>query len=423
MPTWGWPGAMTEPRAVLVPALAAMTEPRAVVVPALTAIACLALTACNGDTSDAFPGSPGVNGVRYLAGGDDAAGFARATEPREFTFPADHGAHPAFRTEWWYFTGNVFDDDDRHYGFELTMFRVALAAAPAPRESSLATGEVWMAHLAVTDTARQQFQVAERLSRGAAGLAGAAAGLAGAAAGVPGNVGANGSAGSPVIAVEDFSIGFDGDKVSLAAGDSGFGIDLELSGLERIVAQGDRGLDPKGPEPGNASFYFSAPRLSVRGALESANAAPVAVRGTAWMDREWSTSALSPDIAGWDWFALQLDDGRDLMFYRLRGDDGSTSRFSGGTITDAAGTVTRLGAGSVELAASRHWSSPATNVSYPVDWQLRVPAADLALDLKPRLDDQEIDVSVRYWEGAVTVSGTAAGRPIGGVGYLELAGY
>lgn len=371
----------------------------------------LALTGCEPDRAEpGFVPGPGVNGVRYLASGADAAGFARAMEPRPFVFPADHGAHPGFRTEWWYFTGNVFDDDARHYGFELTIFRIALGAPdPVARESALATNAVWMAHLTVTDTARRRFQAAERLSRGAGGLAGARP---------------SDAIGAPiVVSVEDFSIAFRGDTVTLAASDGGFGIDLELSGLERIVAQGNGGLDAKGPEPGNASYYFSAPRLAARGEIRSADAAPVAVEGAAWMDREWSTSALSPNVEGWDWFALQLDDGRDLMFYRLRGRDGGTSPFSGGSMSSAGGDVERLDAGSVELVATRQWNSRATNVAYPVAWRMTIPDEDLTLEIRPRLDDQELDLSVRYWEGAVTVSGTASGEPIDGVGYLELAGY
>jgi predicted secreted hydrolase len=277
-----------------------------------------------------------------------------------------------------------------------------------------------MGHFAVTDTAAARFQAAERLSRGAAVLAGAT----------------GGSGDAPVVVrVEDWSVTIDGDAVALRAsasasasnsdsdGDGNFGIDLELAGLERIVAQGNGGLDAKGAEPGNASFYYSAPRLAVTGRLHSAGAQAVAVTGTAWMDREWSTSALSPDIKGWDWFALQLDDGRDLMFYRLRGVDGSTSAFSGGSLTNAAGRTIRRGASDVVLTSTREWTSPATRVRYPVGWQLSLPQENLELTLAPRINGQELDLSVRYWEGAVSLSGESAGRSVGGVGYVELAGY
>lgn len=377
----------------------------------LAVVGCAVLAGCEPDpaqTENAV--GPGLSGIRYLASGGDTDGFERAVAPVSyFSFPADHGAHSGFRTEWWYFTGNVFASDQRHYGFELTIFRVALRPPSPSRESSLAANEIWMAHLAVTDTSGRVFQVAERLSRGADGLASASL--------------IDPQSGGPlVVAVEDFSASFSGNSVALTANDADFGIELELTGLERIVAQGNNGLDPKGPEPGNASYYFSAPRLNVSGEIQSAGTS-AAVSGSAWMDREWSTSALSPDIEGWDWFALQLDDGRDLMFYRLRAVDGSTSEFSGGSITSAAGSVQRLAADSVDLRAARFWTSDSSGVSYPVGWSMTIPSADLDLKIEPRLDDQEIDVSVRYWEGAVTVSGSTADSAVTGVGYLELAGY
>lgn len=377
----------------------------------LVLLVSVALAQCEPDR--ATPGTATgqtLSGIRYLAGVEGGGGFEQAIAPRNyFSFPSDHNAHPGFRTEWWYFTGNVFDPDDRHYGFELTFFRVALTPDRPLRESSFATSEIWMAHLAVTDTEGRRFQVTERLSRGAAGLAGTTVVD-------PGN-------GEPlIVAVEDFSARFAGNTVTLAASDVEFGLELELTGLERIVAQGNNGLDPKGPEPGNASYYFSAPRLAVRGTIQSAGTRRT-VAGSAWMDREWSTSALSPDIVGWDWFALQLDDGRDLMFYRLRAADGGTSEFSGGSITSAAGAVRRLEADAVSLQSTRTWTSENTGIDYPVAWTLAVPAAGLNLAIEPRLDDQEIDLTVRYWEGAVSVEGTSDGTPIDGLGYLELAGY
>lgn len=388
-----------------------MTD-RARIAARLSLCACLVLNACAPAPGPSAAGSaPGLSGIRFLAEGGDASTFARAVTPRDyFVFPADHSAHPEFRTEWWYFTGNVFDRSRNHFGFELTIFRLGANAAPTTRASEFATDAIWMAHLAVTDTSRREFQVAERLSRGVPGIAGA----------VP----AAGPGDDPVvIQVEDFSISFNEQIVRLRAHDPGFGVELELGGLGRIIPQGDNGLDPKGPEPGNASYYFSAPRLSVTGELVSGGTDAVEVEGTAWMDREWGTSALSPGLAGWDWFALQLDDGRDLMFYRLRRVDGGTSEFSGGSIAMANGSITRLGPESVELTAVRSWTSPETGVRYPVEWQLMVPSENLDLRVDPRIDAQEIDETVRYWEGAVTVRGDAAAGPIGGVGYLELAGY
>jgi predicted secreted hydrolase len=375
----------------------------------LTLMAVLACSPGPGDRPTTA--GPGLTGIRYLSDDSDAPGFARADSPRPFVFPADHAPHPAYRTEWWYFTGNLFDARAAHYGFELTFFRVGLEPEPVARDSALATNSVWMAHLTVTDQANNRFHTAERLSRGGSGLAGASA--------------PDAAADSEVrLFVEDFSIVFSGDGASLTAHDDAFGIDLVLTGLDRIVAQGNAGLDAKGAEPGNASYYFSAPRLAVRGELvPDSGQTAVAVEGTAWMDREWSTSALSPDIEGWDWFALQLDNGSDLMFYRLRGRDGSTSPHSGGSITDLASRTERLDAESVMLEPLREWTSPRTRVSYPVAWRMRIPLRDIELEVRPVIDNQELDLSVRYWEGAVTATGTVDGETIAGVGYLELAGY
>jgi predicted secreted hydrolase len=403
---------MTEPTAAgpLAPApRPARPAPLASALPTAVLLGASLLAGCGAEDVPRAAAGPatGLSGVRFLA--DTAAsdaGFARAIEPRSFVFPADHLPHPQFRTEWWYFTGNVLAADGRHFGFELTLFRIALAVAGPARESTLAANDIWMGNLAVTDTAAARFTAAERLSRGAAGIAGA-------------TVAADAAV---TIALEDWSLVFTDAEVELRAAEADFGIELDLTGLDRIVPQGDAGLDAKGPEAGNASYYFSAPRLAVTGAVHTAGT-EVAVTGTAWMDREWSTSALSADLAGWDWFALQLDDGRDLMFYRLRRGDGGTSSFSGGSLTTAAGAVQRLSADAVQLTITREWTSPATGVRYPVGWTLAVPSQALELAVRPRLDAQELDLTVRYWEGAVTVDGTAAGQPVGGVGYLELAGY
>lgn len=347
---------------------------------------------------------PAAPATRFLGGGGgDAQGFARALAPRPFEFPADHGSHPAFRTEWWYFTGNVFGGGGRHYGFELTFFRYALAPQAPERPSAWATNQVWMAHFVVTDTASRRLLAAEHLSRGALGLAGA-------------------RADPPRVWVENWSAAGDGQAFRLAARDEHAALDVVLDPVTAPVANGDRGLDRKGPEPGNASYYYSIPKLAVRGTL-SVDGRQDSVRGFAWMDREWSTSALGRDEVGWDWFALQLGDGRELMFYRLRRRDGTASPFSGGSLIEADGTRTALGAGDVSLEPLDYWASAASGARYPVAWRLAVRGGALDLTVRPWLRDQEIDLSVRYWEGAVKVEGSDGGRQVGGNGYLELVGY
>jgi predicted secreted hydrolase len=334
---------------------------------------------------------------------DDRAGFARALAPRLFSFPSDHGPHPDFRTEWWYYTGNLRTAAGRHVGFELTFFRVALAPGSELRASAWATRQLYVAHFAVTDTAGRRFHVFSRSSREALGLSGASA--------------------SPYrVWVEGWSAEGDGSSARLRAGDGDVALDLELSAAKPVVAQGDRGLSRKGREPGNASFYYSLTRMPARGVVRLGRET-LEVSGEAWMDREWSTSALGPDLAGWDWFAVQLDDGRDLMFYLLRRRDGAIDPFSAGTLVAADGTAHALEAGDVRVETLAHWTSARSGVRYPARWRLDVPSAALRLELEPRLADQELIVGTRYWEGAVSVAGSAGDRAIAGQGYVELVGY
>jgi len=364
-----------------------------------------------------WPGGEGRAGRRgveaHLAvsdalGSGDLAGYARATAPRPFSFPADLGPHPEYRTEWWYYTGNVEAEGGRHFGFQLTFFRTALApaSAVAPRASAWSARQLYLAHFALTDTAGARFSAWSRLSRGALDLAGARA--------------------EPYrVWLEDWSAESEapgGLPVRLRAAEGGAAIDLVLTSAKPPALQGDRGLSQKGPEPGNASYYYSFTRMEARGQV-TAEGRSFAVSGLAWMDREWSTSALGPELAGWDWVALQLDDGRDVMVYRLRRRDGSADSHSAGALVAPDGATRPLALGDVALDARDHWTSPRSGVRYPSRWRLAVPSAGLDLEISPRVADQELIVGTRYWEGAVRVQGTAAGRPITGRGYVELVGY
>lgn len=378
-----------------------MRRCRALLVTTASVLCLLAGCSDAPETRDATAASD-ITGIRFLGGGS-GEGFARAMNPPDLEFPADHGPHPEFRNEWWYFTGNLFDGEGRHFGFELTFFRFGLEPPgdEALRESGPPT--IWMGHFALTDTAAGQFHAGERLARGDPALAFATA--------------------MPLeVRVEDWHLSAPSRRsVRLRAEDGGYSIDLILDGIDAIMLQGDRGLDRKGPEPGNASFYYSAPRLAARGEVSTADTGAHRVTGTAWLDREWGTSALSPGVVGWDWFALQLSDGRDLMYYRLRESNGDPSRFSAGSLRNVAGEVARLD--TVDAVPVSYWTSPTTGVRYPVGWRLRIAREELDLVVSPTLPNQELDLAVRYWEGAVTVAGTSAGRPVSGQGYLELAGY
>jgi predicted secreted hydrolase len=365
------------------------------------------LAACSDPTPGLAPPQQST-GLRLL-GGETDDGFARATEPRPFVFPADHGSHPEYRTEWWYFTGNLATASGRHFGFELTFFRYALGRSDAARDGASAwrADQAWMAHFAVTDTAGRRFIARERLTRGALGLAGAVA--------------------EPLeVWVKDWAASGRGAgdelMLRLEASDDVVALDLNLAATIPHVAQGDRGLDTKGEGRGNASHYYSVPRLAAKGEL-TVEGETFVVSGLAWLDREWSTSSLDPGTTGWDWFALHLSDGSSLMFYRLRTERGGASPYSGGSLVSADGSRTRLTVNDVELTELADWTSTLSGVRYPVAWRLSAPRAGISLDIAPYLQNQELALSVRYWEGAVHAEGRGPGGPVTAQGYLELAGY
>jgi predicted secreted hydrolase len=354
--------------------------------------------------ADEAPG-PESRLAELLSGNGDA-GFEKAIEAREFVFPEDHGPHPGFRNEWWYVTGNLDGDDGGRFGFELTIFRFALTPSLSPAQSNWRSNQVYIAHFAVTDADRERFFAAERFSRGALGLAGAQS--------------------FPFrVWIEDWEIAAveagTPEHWRLRASDPGFSLDLELEAAKPPVLNGDAGLSQKSAETGNASYYYSMTRWLTRGSLQIADDT-YSVSGQSWLDREWSTSALGADQLGWDWFALQLSDGSDLMFYNLRKLDGSQDEHSAGTWIDAQGTSLHLDRGDVEITVTDTWQSPEGGI-YPSAWTLRAPGQGLDLRIRPVMADQELFTTVRYWEGAVDVEGDRHGAPIEGRGYVELTGY
>ncbi len=380
-----------------------MSRRRIATILAITIVGAAALLVLHGPGSDQPPAESLQ--VASLLGDAEATGLLVADPSYRLQFPEDHGAHPDYRSEWWYFTGNLDGPEGRRFGFQFTIFRFALGGAPIERPSRWATRQVWMGHLAVTDVDGARFFRAERLARGGPiGLAG--------------------------VTAEPFHAWIDGwgvtslDKgflpLELAASTEDFGIALRLLPGRGPVLQGDRGFSRKGPGPGNASYYYSYVRLPVSGELSLAGQA-VPVTGDAWLDREWGTSALGQDVRGWDWFALQLDDGSELMYYQLRRKDGSADLLSEGMLTGP--DTRRIGAVDVALTPGRTWRSPRTGARYPVSWEIAIPSENLHLQVEALMDAQEMDLSVRYWEGAVRVSGARGGTPVAGRGYLEMTGY
>ena len=374
---------------------------------ALTALVSLAAFSSGCDLAlTPKKGSERGEGRLELGAPVDTSGFARATAPREFRLPMDHGPHYDFQTEWWYYTGHLASESGRQFGFQMTFFRRGLSPGAPPEGPGLATNQVYFAHFALTDVAAGVHVFSERWARGAGSLAGARG--------------------------EPFSVWLEGWRVEANDGDGSVlrlraregdrTLDLDLRAQKPLVRHGDRGLSAKSDERGNASYYVGYTRLSAGGRLRMGDAESD-VSGEAWFDHEWSTSALSSGAVGWDWFSLQLGDGRELMHFRIRREDGSIEPVSRGTLVARDGTTRPVPAESVELEVLASWTSPTTGARYPARWRLAVADAGLDLLVEPLVADQEMRTSFVYWEGAVRVSGTAGGAPVAGRGYVELTGY
>ena len=337
-------------------------------------------------------------------------GFALADGPRRFEFPQDHGPHPLFRDEWWYLTGQLRAADGETFGFELTMFRLALAppqSPAAPTASAWRARQVYVAHFAITDVSRGRFFNATRYARDALGLAGATA--------------------QPfAVHVADWSVTQAPDAPAglhwqLHAADGDYQLQLTLRSDQPPVLNGVKGLSRKADAPGAASYYYSMPRLEASGRITRAGTA-LPVSGQAWLDREWGSGSLGADQQGWDWFALNLDAGSALMFYALRDRDGRRDAHSAGTFVDAAGQATPLANDDVAIDVLRYWNSPRGG-RYPAQWRVRIRSQDLQLQVTPLLADQELATQPRYWEGAVRVNGLHHKAPVTAQGYAELVGY
>ena len=333
------------------------------------------------------------------------AGFNKVTEPREFSFPLDHGPHPDYALEWWYFTGHLDTPENRHFGYELTFFRIGINSEDVQRRSDWASGQIYAAHFALTDVEGEEFHSFERFSRNALGLAGATA--------------------TPFrVWLEDWSVESTGDgtlPVRMRANEGEIGIDLLLDQGKAIVLHGEDGFSRKGNAPGEASYYYSMTRLPTEGTL-MLDGRTYKASGMSWFDREWSSTQLSEEHIGWDWFALQLSNGRDIMYGVLRPNNENGSRFELGTVVEADGEYRSITVGEVQVEVLDRWQSPSGD-TYPSRWLFTMPSEGLRLDIIPYISNQELDTIVRYWEGAVRIEGTANGSPIRGNGYVELTGY
>lgn len=345
-------------------------------------------------------------GIAGSAPGEDP--WRQAIGPREWSFPRDHGAHPEYRTEWWYFTGNLESAEGDRYGYQLTFFRVGIRKTPQEPGNPWSIRDIYLGHFAVTDVARQSFRYEERVSREGPGLAGA-------------------STEGMEVWLFDWSARMEGETIRLAARGAEAELDLILRPRKPVVLHGRGGLSRKGPAPGQASYYASFTDLETRGVLRVAGAGRSEVRGTSWFDQEFGSNQLSEDQAGWDWFSVHLSDGRDLMLYRLRLVDGTVEPASSGTLVEADGSSRHLDLESFSVEVLDRWESPRTGARYPSRWRVRVPEVSVDLVLEPLVPDQELvtegSTGVVYWEGAVAGEGISGGDRVTAEGYVELTGY
>ena len=334
-------------------------------------------------------------------------GFAVADGSRPLTFPADFGAHPDFRTEWWYYIGNLSTPEGRPFGFELTVFRVSLVppTVDLPDDSAWYSESLYFAHFALSDIDANKFHAYERYTRPGPGLAGAQA--------------------NPYrVWLEDWSIVETGkDSYRLQAAQGGIAIDLTLTDEMGVILHGENGYSRKGREVSNASYYYSQPRLRAEGTVR-VQGETHQVRGLAWKDHEFSTGVLDKGQIGWDWFSLQFDDGPALMLFQLRESGGGTSDSSSGTFIHADGSTRSLQNENLRITVLDQWRSPHTGGIYPSAWQIQLEEPNCLLDIRPWMADQEVNFpAVTYWEGAVRFEGICDGKSVNGNGYIELTGY
>ncbi len=334
----------------------------------------------------------------------DISGFARAIEPWDWQFPRDHGAHPAFQTEWWYYTGNLATGEGRHFGFQFTIFRRALSPSSSPTDSEFRANNLYMAHFTLSDIASGDFYYDVRYTRGATDLAGATA--------------------DPLYRVwlEDWEVRAENDDAtttSITAASNEFAVDVLLQQVKQPALQGENGLSPKSAEIGNASYYYSLSRLLTNGTVKVGEQI-FKVDGNTWMDHEFSTSALDDNAQGWDWFGLIFDDGSELMVGQIRLVDGSLEPAFGGLQILPDGSVSTLGADDMVITVTDTWRSPHSGADYPAGWGIEISGAHgFRIQVESLQADQELHgAGIVYWEGAVSISGDKSGY-----GYAELTGY
>lgn len=319
---------------------------------------------------------------------------------RVLRFPEDEGSHPEYKIEWWYATGWLVDEAKRPMGFQITFFRNR-AMETGGNPSRFAPDQLIVAHAALSDPRRGRLLHDQLIGRAGFGLAGALTGKTDA------NIG-------------NWVLRAGGDTLHASMSGREFGLDLTMRRTQQPLLHGEQGYSRKGPGSESASYYYTLPQLTVAGNVV-ADGKSIRAAGTAWLDHEWSTASMDAQATGWDWIGINLDDGGALMSFRMRAAAGVTL-WSGATLRGADGRTQTFSPQEVVWTPQRQWRSARTGATYPVAW--RITAGDLAIELEPLMDDQELDARAStgtvYWEGAVTAR---AGNRVVGRGYLELTGY
>lgn len=347
-----------------------------------------------------------------FVGSATEADWQRALPGWGYEFPRDHFRHADFKTEWWYFTGNLQTADGRRFGYQLTFFRQGLRppGQRGPVTSRFVVDDLKFAHFALTDVAEREFHFEQKLHRGAFGEAGFATG---------------GKADAKRLAwIDDWKLelGDDGSWQLIARG-AKYALRLQLTSAKPWIFHGENGASQKAAGEGNASHYYSGTRMPSRGEVQI-EGRTYAVTGESWLDREWASNQLAEGQVGWNWFSLQLDDGSELMLYQMRLRDGGLDPFSSGTFIARDGTTRHLRRDDYTLTARKFWTSKATGGRYPIAWELVVPSLELRLSVTTPVENQELVLQpIAYWEGLIDATGTRGTRPVRAHGYLELTGY
>jgi predicted secreted hydrolase len=341
--------------------------------------------------------------------------FKRALPGRTFSFPQDHFSHPEFKTEWWYYSGHLYSQEKKSYGYQLTFFRTGLTRETKNQKSKWSIQDLYFAHLAITDESKKKFEYREKISRGSLGEAGAS----------PYKTGEK----TFRIWIEDWSVEGKGPLMqnhSLKGGDKKFGIELLLIPEKNPIIHGQNGISQKAEGEGYASHYYSITRLKTEGKMFLQNK-EVPVQGISWMDHEFGSSRLREYQVGWDWFSIQLDNRVEFMFYQIRHRNGKIDPYSSGTIIFFDGTYQHLHKKEFQIDVLDHWKSSKSGAIYPSKWKIKVPGHQIDLTLSPTVKDQELitkeSTRVTYWEGSVKVEGKYQNHPVKGMAYVELTGY